>query len=139
MYRELPEQHRTSGIVAERLQAQGYSVDASRARDILEATVLADIDVESIRNAGRTLRVLVNIFDTSKMRPCEFDKDDPFYNPLDYEFVEALLGGLRRGHPMELDVLTDALARLLDSYMAHRGQAFSECMLKLARPAGWRE
>jgi hypothetical protein len=132
-FSEMPGQKRTSG--AARLQAQGCSVNASLVREVLEEAVLADVDVEAIRTTWQTLRMVVDVFDTSEMRPCGFNKNDPFYNPLNYEFVENLLGGLQQRHPVDLDVLTDALARLLDSYRDHHAQKFLECMLKLRQSA----
>ena len=133
----MPEQERTSGKLAARLQAQGCSADAFIVREVLEEAVLADVDVEAIRTAGRTLRTLVDVFDTSELRLCELGRDDPGYDPLDYEFVENLMRGLLRRHPLQLDVLTEALARLLNSYMAHRARKLREyLLLRLGHPAG---
>ena len=50
-YRELPEQDRTSKIVADRLETQGYLLDASRVRQVLEATVLAKSSLDAIQPA----------------------------------------------------------------------------------------
>ena len=123
-YQESPA---TSREIADRLQAQGCAVNASRVRKVLEATVLDEVSGDDIAIVARTLKLLVDLTDTDGAEATERNR----------QYSDNLTKSWQSiGRSNELDTLARTIARLLADY-----EYYSEVVEQLAyldRKQEWR-